>query len=93
MASLLGEKDDIISQLEEKVIENDRRMVDMQEELQGEMSENADLAHSVDVLQDEKQQLQTQLDSVERTILSLKDKVSDLEEDNSTLRQQLEKLR
>jgi len=30
MAALLGEKDDIISQLEEKVIENDRKMVDMQ---------------------------------------------------------------
>ena len=30
VAALLQDKDDIISQLEEKVIENDRKMVDMQ---------------------------------------------------------------
>ncbi|XP_025092199.1 COP1-interactive protein 1-like isoform X4 [Pomacea canaliculata] len=93
MADLLSEKDDIIAQLEEKLIENDRKMVDMNEELQAEMSENSDLIHNIDVLQEEKQTLQNQISTMERQLLSLRDKVATFEKDNDVLRQHLDQLK
>ncbi|XP_041364638.1 golgin subfamily A member 4-like isoform X2 [Gigantopelta aegis] len=93
MAGILHEKDVIISQLEEKVIESDKKMVDLSEELQAEMHENADLIQSMDALQDDKKHLHDKLEEVEAKLISLQDKVAEFEAENISLRKHLEELR
>ena len=93
MAGILQEKDEIISQLEEKLIESDKKMVDMGEELQAEMNENSDLVQSVESLQEDKQLLHGKLEQVEAKLISLQGKVAEFETENLSLRKHLEELR
>ncbi|CAG5129035.1 unnamed protein product, partial [Candidula unifasciata] len=93
LATMLKEKDDIIAQLEEKVIEADKKLVELSNELHLEMGENADLAHTIEMLQNEKLQLIATAEEFENQLMSLKTTVSGLESDNFALRKQMEELR
>ncbi|XP_059163894.1 uncharacterized protein LOC131946906 isoform X2 [Physella acuta] len=93
IADILKEKDDIIAQLEDKMIEADKKLVDLSEELQSEMGENAELAHTIDMLKKDKLKLSATIDELEAALLSVKTKVSGFESDNLSLKRQLEELR
>ncbi|KAH9488364.1 hypothetical protein Btru_063331 [Bulinus truncatus] len=93
IADILKEKDDIIAQLEEKMIEADKKLVDLSDELHAEMGENADLAHGIDMLQKEKVKLTTSIEKLEIELLSLRTKMSGMESDNASVTRQLEELR
>ncbi|CAL1542227.1 unnamed protein product [Lymnaea stagnalis] len=93
IADILKEKDDTIAQLEEKMIEADKKLIDLSDELHAEMGENADLAHTIDMLQKDKLKLTATIEELEVQLMSLKTKVSAFESDNVSLRRQLEELR
>lgn len=57
------------------------------------MGENADLAHTIEMLQGEKLQLIATADEFENQLMSLKATISGFESDNFALRKQMEELR
>lgn len=57
------------------------------------MGENAELAHTIELLQNDKLQLAATIDKLESQLMSLRTKVSGFESDNFMLRRQLEELR
>lgn len=75
------------------MIEADKKLVDLSEELQSEMGENAELAHTIDMLKKDKLKLSATIDELEAALLSVKTKVSGFESDNLSLKRQLEELR
>ncbi|XP_050391694.1 golgin subfamily A member 4 isoform X1 [Patella vulgata] len=89
MADILLEKDEIIHKLEEKLSEKDRKIIDMSEELQAEMSENAELISNVDILQGERQEL---LEKIER-LQTVQTKLSKLESENLSLKMIIDQLK
>nr|KAI8765757.1 golgin subfamily A member 4-like [Biomphalaria glabrata] len=93
IADILKEKDDIIAQLEEKMIEADKKLVDLSEELHAEMGENADLAHSIDMLQKDQVKFTSTIEELNTQLMAMRTKVSGLESDNTSLRRQLQELR
>ena len=78
MVDILAEKDEIIVQLEEKLIENDHKIVDIQEELQAACTENNDIVHAFDTLTVDK--------------LAMEEEISQLKLDLCTLRNHQENL-
>ncbi|XP_035824067.1 golgin subfamily A member 4 isoform X5 [Aplysia californica] len=93
MTEMIKEKDDIIAQLEEKMIETDKRLIEMSEELHAEMGENAEMAHSMEMLQGDKKKLIGTMEKLEAQLMAVRTKVSGFESENASLKKQLEELR
>ncbi|XP_067672878.1 uncharacterized protein [Haliotis asinina] len=93
ISDLMREKNEIISQLEEKLIENEKKMEDMSENFQAMMAENTELVHSIESLQDEKTRLQDKLGEMEKYLDGLHDKITHYEPDNVSLRKHMDELR
>ena len=75
------------------MIEADKKMVDLSEELHAEMGENADLSHSLTTLRQDKQSLGGTIGQLEAQLVSVRAKLASFESDNFSLRRQLEELR
>ena len=76
-----------------QMIETDKRLVEMSEELHAEMGENAEMAHSLDLLQADKSELLTSIGALEEQLVNVRGQVSSYETDNLSLHRQLEELR
>lgn len=75
------------------MIEADKKLVDLSEELHAEMGENADLAHSIDMLQKDQVKFTSTIEELNTQLMAMRTKVSGLESDNTSLRRQLQELR
>ncbi|XP_062614667.1 uncharacterized protein LOC134276428 isoform X3 [Saccostrea cucullata] len=93
IAQLLAEKDEIIAQLEEKMIENDKKFGEMSEEFQAEIADNEEFQSRLDEVQKSKDLVEKKLQEVERCQRKVNLEKERLENDNKTLTKSLEDLK
>ena len=82
VADLLREKDEIIAQLEEKVIESETKMVEMTE-----------LHQNIELLQDERDNANTKIKEMEKALTQTKSQVQRMEKENVSIRKHMDDLR
>ena len=93
IADILQEKDVIIAQLEEKVIESESKMVEMTDELKNVDEDNTSLQQEFEVIQDERENALTKLKEVEKSMSHFQNQVNRLEKENASIRKHMDDLR
>ncbi|CAH1795357.1 unnamed protein product [Owenia fusiformis] len=93
MADILHEKDETISQLEEKIIELDKKAEDLVEEINVELEENSHFQTSLEKSESEKKKLFEDVEHLEEQLETLKKDNKELENTNTKLSQYYEDVR
>ena len=92
MADILHEKDETIAQLEEKVIECDNRIEELEVELNVEMEDNSTMQHNLDMCYDNNTKLKTQAINLEKQVRTMQSEVVKGNQENDALRVELDRL-
>ncbi|XP_060071372.1 uncharacterized protein LOC132551265 isoform X2 [Ylistrum balloti] len=90
MAAILQEKDIIIAQLEDKMIENDKKLIDMADELQSELDESVMLQNNLESVQKDHSMLEKKLKDQEKIYSKMFSEKQKNEEENRTLSRTME---
>ncbi|XP_069124825.1 uncharacterized protein [Argopecten irradians] len=90
MAALLQEKDMIIAQLEDKMIENDKKMIDMADELQSELDESVMLQNNLESVQKDHSMLEKKVKEQEKLYTKAVSEKHKCEEENRSLSRTME---
>ncbi|KAJ8318268.1 hypothetical protein KUTeg_003359 [Tegillarca granosa] len=93
IADILKDKDEIISQLEEKLIESDKRMLEMSDEIQAEVDENATLQDSIKALNFDRKNNEKKMKEVEKLQSQLNTQKQSMENENSKMKSKIEELK
>ncbi|XP_021376581.1 protein NETWORKED 1D-like isoform X3 [Mizuhopecten yessoensis] len=90
MAAILQEKDMIIAQLEDKMIENDKKFIDMADELQSELDESVVLQNNLESVQKDQSKLEKKLRDQEKLYSKVVSEKQKGEEENKSLTRTME---
>ena len=93
VAEMLREKDEIIAQLEEKVIESETKMVEITEELNEDEEENTKLHHSVEILEEERDNCIAKITDMEKSLQHYQNQSQRMEKENASIRKHMDDLR
>ncbi|XP_033738405.1 protein MLP1-like isoform X3 [Pecten maximus] len=93
MAALLQEKDIIIAQLEDKMIENDKKLIDMADELQSELDESVMLQNNLESVQKDHSMMEKKFKEQEKLYSKVVSEKQKSEEENRSLTRTMEEYR
>ncbi|XP_022319320.2 uncharacterized protein LOC111122066 isoform X4 [Crassostrea virginica] len=93
IAELIAEKNEIIAQLEEKLIENDKKYGELSDAFQAEVADSEDVHSRVDHIQKDKDLLEKKLQEVEKLQRRVNMEKDRLEKENKAMKKSLEDLK
>ena len=93
MADILQEKDEIIAQLEEKMIESETKIEELTEEVKNYDEDGSSMQQEIEVIQDEREQALTKIKEVEKSMNQFQNQVARLEKENASIRKHMDDLR
>ncbi|XP_056020279.1 uncharacterized protein LOC125668582 isoform X5 [Ostrea edulis] len=93
IAQLMAEKDEIIAQLEEKLIENDKKFGELTDDFQAEIADNEEFQSRLGQLQRDKELVEKKVQELERYQRKANLEKERLERDSKTLKKSLDNLR
>lgn len=93
VADMLREKDEIIAQLEEKVIESETKMVDITEELKADEEENSELQQNIEMLQSERDNSIAKIKELDKSLQHHQTQSQRIEKENASIRMHMDDLR
>lgn len=93
VADMIREKDEIIAQLEEKLIENQSKLVEITEQIRKEEEENSDLQQNLEILHGERDSSYNKIKDLENKLSQYKNQVQRMEKENQSIRKHMEDLR
>lgn len=93
VAEMLREKDEIIAQLEEKVIESETKMVEMTEELKADEDEIADLHQNLELFQTDQDSAIAKIKELEKSLQHYQNQGQRMEKENASIRKHMDDLR
>lgn len=93
VADMIREKDEIIAQLEEKLIENQSKLVEITEEKNADEEENSELQQNIEMLQGERDNSIGKLKELETALSQYRNQLQKMEKENQSVRKHMEDLR
>ncbi|GAB1600062.1 golgin subfamily A member 4-like isoform X1 [Argonauta hians] len=90
ISDILSEKNDIINQLEEKLIESHNKIEELSDEMQNEITKGSALKPHLDTALKDNMYLKQQLQSIEKTLLDLQKKMDTDEKEKVVLKKQVD---
>ncbi|XP_052819557.1 centromere-associated protein E-like isoform X4 [Mya arenaria] len=93
VADMLRDKDEIIAQLEEKVIESETKLVELTDEVKADEDENSELQHNLERLAEERDLSANNLKELEKSLSHYQNQVQRMEKENQSIRKHMDDLR
>lgn len=93
VADMLREKDEIIAQLEEKLIENESKLVEITEEMKADEDENSELHQNLEILQAERDSSLSKQKELENALSHYETQKQRMEKENQSIRKHMDDLR
>ncbi|XP_036357406.1 golgin subfamily A member 4 isoform X6 [Octopus sinensis] len=90
ISAILTEKNDIINQLEEKLIESHNKIEELTDEMQNEITKGSALKPHLDTALKDNMYLKQQLQSIEKTLMDLQKKMDTDEKEKVVLKKQVD---
>ena len=93
VADMIREKDEIIAQLEEKLIESQSKLQEIMDDMNKEEEENSDLHQNLELLQGERDSSNSKIKDLENKMSQFKSQVQRMEKENQSIRKHMDDLR